>query len=139
MFERESKILIVDPLLTQRALIKKMLRKLGFSDFEESKNGSDAWNTLIERKNQETPIQIVLSNWKLPKLDGIDLLKMARTDARLKKLPFIFMSRDSLESRVIEALRWEVTYFLTLPLKIELLNSGLEDAYKRLHANVSTG
>lgn len=138
MFKKDSKILIVDPLLTQRALIKKMLRKLEFSDFEESRNGSDAWNTLIERKNQETPIQIVLSNWKLPKVDGIDLLKMARTDARLKKLPFIFMSRDSVESRVIEALKWEVTYFLTLPLKIEFLKSGLEDAYKRLHGSPPT-
>lgn len=126
---------MVDEQVTPRGIYKNMLRELGYENVSDCRNGEQAWQTLIEGYENQQPVDLVLCDWQIPKIPGIDLLKMARTDARLKDTTFIFVTHESLESQVSEALRWEVNNYIVTPFSQEEFEKKLQDAHNRALAS----
>jgi len=131
MFRANTQFLVVDPQLTQRSLIIRMLRELGFEHFREARNGEVAWQELVEASSSSTPIDVVICDLVVPRIKGLDLLKMAQSDERLKNIPFVFMTPESDQKKVVEAIKWGASHYLTTPFTNTQLLEKLKEVYAR--------
>src|SRR6202000_1576549 len=97
MFSLDTKILVVDDMITMRKLVTKILREIGFQTFVEASDGAKAWETLC---NTSPPVQLVISDWNMPNMTGLDFLKKVRGDDRFKTLPFVMVTAEAEVSQV---------------------------------------
>lgn len=131
MFKLDTKILVVDDMLTMRKIITKNLKEYGFSKIEEADDGATAWPALEHALQVNQPFQLVLSDWNMPGMKGIDLLKKVREDARFKKLPFLLITAESEKSQVIEAIKLDVSDYIVKPFTAQHLKDKLANAHKK--------
>ena len=78
MYAPETKILVIDDMKTMRMVMKKCLKELGFTNLAEADDGETAWPLIDQEASAGTPFQLILSDWNMPKLSGLDLLKKIR-------------------------------------------------------------
>ncbi len=131
MFPAGTKILVVDDMLTMRKIISKNLKDLTLTNITEANDGAVAWPTLQEAHSKGEPFQLVLSDWNMPQLSGLEFLKKCRADDRFKQLPFILITAESEKSQVIEALQSGVSHYIVKPFTPDQLRERLEGAYKK--------
>lgn len=131
MFKKESKILVVDDMLTMRKIISKALREMGYTNITEADDGINAWPVIEKARDAGQPFDLVLSDWNMPQLKGIELLKKVREDAKLKGTPFVLITAESEKSQVIEALKLDVSNYIVKPFTAAQLKEKLETAYKK--------
>ena len=131
MFAPNTRILIVDDMLTMRKLVKKVCAEIGFADVTEAADGALAWDVL----NATTPpIQLVISDWNMPNMSGLDFLKKVRADAKWAKLPFLLVTAEAEQKQVVEAVKAGVTNYVVKPFSADTLKEKLEAAYKKVTA-----
>lgn len=128
MFDTNTRILVVDDMMTMRKLVVKALKEIGFSDFIEASDGAKAWEALT---NSEVPVGIIISDWNMPNSTGIDLLKRVRAESRFKELPFILVTAESDAAQVTEAVKAGVTGYIVKPFTVDTLREKLELAHKK--------
>lgn len=80
MFDRNTRILVVDDMLTMRKIVSKILRELGFSQITEAHDGADAW-----KKAQAGDFGLIISDWNMPNCTGLEFLKMIRADQKFRE------------------------------------------------------
>ncbi len=128
MFEANSRILIVDDMMTMRKLVSKSLKELGFSDFLEASDGAKAWEALT---NSKIAISLIVSDWNMPNSSGMDLLKRVRAEGRFQKTPFILLTAESEGHQVAEALQVGVSGYIVKPFTMDALKTQLEVVHKK--------
>lgn len=111
----DAKILIVDDMSTMRKIVKGMLNKLGYNNLKEADDGIPAWQELEDAHNQGAPFDFVISDWNMPGMTGIDLLKKVRADDRFKTLPFMMVTAESEQANVVIAVKAGVSNFIIKP------------------------
>lgn len=131
MFAPDTKILVVDDMLTMRKIISKNLKDLGLCNITEANDGATAWPAVEEAHKGGTPFQLVLSDWNMPQMSGLDFLKKCRTDDRFKALPFVLITAESEKSQVIEAVQAGVSHYIVKPFTADQLKEKLEVAHKK--------
>ncbi|MDZ4661931.1 MAG: response regulator [Pseudomonadota bacterium] len=102
--DTKIKFLIVDDLQSMRWIIIKRLKEIGFTSFLEANDGDVALETLRKRVKEENPLEFIISDWNMPNMKGIDLLKEVRKDAALKELPFLMVTAEADQEQMQEAL-----------------------------------
>ena len=122
---RNMKILVVDDFSTMRRIVKNILHQLGFSNIEEAEDGKVALNRL-----KDGGVEFVISDWNMPNMMGIDLLRQVRSDENLKKLPFLMVTAESQKENVIEAVQAGVSNYIVKPFTAETLEQKLELIFK---------
>ena len=127
MFAPNTKILIVDDMMTMRKLVRKGLMGLGFTEFEDAEDGQKAWDKLSIFTN----IGLVISDWNMPQCTGLELLKRVRADGRMKNLPFILLTAEGEAHQVKEALSFKVDGYVLKPFTPESLRIQLEKTAKK--------
>ena len=83
----KMKILIVDDMSTMRKIVKNMLQKMGFSEFQEAPDGQPAWELIQQADQLGKPFGLVVSDWNMPGMTGLDLLKNIRAHEKVKTTP----------------------------------------------------
>ena len=83
----DMKILIVDDMGTMRKIIKKMLGEIGFENLDEADDGAPAWEMIQKAHDDGEPFEFIVSDWNMPNMSGLDLLKNIREDDRFKRPP----------------------------------------------------
>ena len=131
MFAPETKILVIDDFATMRKIVKKILTEIGFRAIEEADDGKTAWPKLELAVTANEPFQLVISDWNMPGLTGIDLLKTCRNDPRFKDLPFMLVTAESETKNVKEAVLAGVSEYVVKPFNAVTLKAKLENVYKR--------
>ncbi|MDR0313170.1 MAG: response regulator [Treponema sp.] len=117
----EITVLIVDDSRIMRNTVKGALTVLNVSGvFLEADNGEDALKTL-----EEHHIDLVLLDWNMPKLSGIDFLKQVRANEKYKKLPIIMVTSESAKFNVIEAIKNGATDYVTKPVNLDVFKEKL--------------
>lgn len=119
------KILIVDDFTTMRHIIKGTLKKLGFTNIVEAGDGKDALKELKKDK-----IGLIISDWIMPNVSGIELLKAVRSDDELKHIPFIMVTAEGQRDSVIEAVNAGVSNYIVKPFTPETLSEKLKKVFK---------
>ena len=121
------RMLVVDDFSTMRRIIRNLLQDLGFKDITEADDGSTALTTL---KSQE--IDFVVTDWNMPGVTGIDLLKAIRGDEALKHLPVLMVTAEGKRDQIIEAAQAGVNGYIIKPFTAQTLREKLEKIFERL-------
>ncbi len=131
MYGPETKFLVVDDFATMRKIIKKVLSELGYKNVEEADDGKTALPLLKSAAGNGTPFQVVISDWNMPGMAGIDLLKACRADGQLKGVPFMMVTAESEQQNIIEAAKAGVSDYVVKPFNAQTLKTKLENIYKK--------
>ncbi|MGQ9745207.1 MAG: response regulator [Dissulfurimicrobium sp.] len=119
------KVMIVDDFATMRKIVKNILIQLGFKNFLEADDGSTAWDLL-----QKEEVNLIISDWNMPKMSGIELLKKVRADERFVNLPFIMVTAEAQKENIIEAVKARVTNYIVKPFTPETLSEKIEKIFQ---------
>ncbi|MCB2185826.1 MAG: tetratricopeptide repeat protein [Deltaproteobacteria bacterium] len=117
---KNMSVLVADDVFKMRNLIKVMLRQMGFSTFFEAGDGLEAVQ-ILSRQN----VDLILCDWNMPKMKGIDVLKFVRSNPNLEQLPFIMITGEMTEAVVAEAAETEVDDYVVKPFTLEHLKNKL--------------
>jgi two-component system chemotaxis response regulator CheY len=120
-------VLVVDDFLTMRRILKNILKQVGFSKMEEAEDGAQALDMI---KNADPPFDLIIADWNMPKMTGIELLKAIRADPELKHLPVIMVTAEAQKSRVLEAVQAGVSNYIVKPFTAETVKGKLEQVFK---------
>lgn len=121
----DMKILVVDDFQTMRRIVKTLLRQIGYSNFVEAEDGAQALAAL-----KETPdIDLVVSDWSMPTMNGIDLLKAIRADGQLSHLPFLMLATEEEKENMPEAMAFGVSSYVVKPFTGQTLAEKLARIY----------
>lgn len=130
MFPKDTNILVVDDMMTMRKLVKKSLTELGFSRFTEAENGQVALEKFkMVMGNPSTQFNLVISDWNMPQMTGIDFLRSVRSIPGGGQVPFILLTAESEKSQVIEALKARVSGYVIKPFTTQMLGDKLKAVY----------
>ena len=123
------KILIVDDFSTMRRIIKNLLRDLGFNNTQEADDGITALPIL-----QAGGIDFLITDWNMPGMQGIDLLKAVRADAELSTLPVLMVTAETKREQIIEAAQAGVNGYIVKPFTAATLKEKIEKIFERINA-----
>jgi len=124
MIDTSIKVLVVDDMSTMRRILKNVLKQIGFSKMVEAENGQDALNKL-----KVGDIGLIVSDWNMPVMQGIELLRTVRADAELKHLPFLMVTAETQKENIIEAVQAGVSNYVVKPFTAEALQRKLEKIF----------
>ncbi|CAH8188412.1 chemotaxis protein CheY [Vibrio aestuarianus] len=124
---KNMKILIVDDFSTMRRIVKNLLRDLGFNNTQEADDGLTALPML-----KKGDFDFVVTDWNMPGMQGIDLLKNIRADAALKHLPVLMITAEAKRQQIIEAAQAGVNGYIVKPFTAATLKEKLDKIFERL-------
>lgn len=128
MFDLKTKVLVIDDMLTMRKVVTKILREIGFTDISEAPDGAKAWDII---NAQPQPFGLIISDWNMPNMSGLDLLKKVKADAKHKKTPFILVTAEAEQHQVAEAVKSGVDQYVVKPFTKVQLQGKLEMVSKK--------
>lgn len=131
MYGPDTKFLVVDDFATMRKIIKKVLSELGYKNVDEADDGKTALPMLKAAVSTGAPYQVCISDWNMPGMQGIELLKACRSDGDLKAIPFMMVTAESEQQNIIEAAKAGVSDYVVKPFNAATLKSKLENIYKK--------
>ena len=119
------KVLVVDDFSTMRRIVKNLLRDLGFTNIQEADDGSTALPML-----QGGDFDFVVTDWNMPGMTGLDLLKRVRADETMKKVPFIMVTAEGEKENIIAAVQAGVSNYIIKPFTPDTLEGKLKAVLK---------
>ena len=117
---KDMRVFIVDDYNTMLRILRNLLRQLDINNVEEATNGDTAYQML-----QRTPPDLIISDWNMAPVTGLDLLKKVRSDAKLKHIPFIMVTAESKTENVIAAKQAGVSNYIVKPFNAETLRAKI--------------
>lgn len=127
--DKNMKILIVDDFSTMRRIIKNLLRDLGFNNTAEADDGTTALPML-----QNGNYDLLITDWNMPGMQGIDLLKHVRADAKLASLPVMMVTAEQKRDQIVEAAQAGVNGYIVKPFTAQTLKEKLEKIFERIES-----
>ncbi len=118
-------ILIVDDMSTMRRIIKNALRQLGYTSLQEAEDGEVGLN-----KVKQGGIDLVISDWNMPNLDGLGMLKAIREDPNSKELPVLMVTAQASQKCVLEAIRAGASSYIVKPFTADSLKGKIEKIFQ---------
>jgi two-component system, chemotaxis family, chemotaxis protein CheY len=118
--DHASPILIVDDYSRMLRIIRGLLRQLGHEEVEEASDGASAL-AMLRRK----PFRLVISDWNMEPMSGLELLRLVRADPALAALPFIMVTAEAREAKIAEAQAAGVSGYIVKPFGAEALSSSI--------------
>ncbi|MFP2770585.1 chemotaxis response regulator CheY [Oceanisphaera sp. KMM 10153] len=125
--DKNMKILIVDDFSTMRRIIKNLLRDLGFNNTHEADDGTTALPML-----KGGGFDFVVTDWNMPGMQGIDLLRAIRADEKLKHLPVLMVTAEAKREQIITAAQAGVNGYVVKPFTAGTLKEKLEKVFERI-------
>ncbi|MDQ7997036.1 MAG: chemotaxis response regulator CheY [Luteibacter sp.] len=129
--DKNMKILVVDDFSTMRRIVRNLLVELGFTNtlIQEAEDGNAALALL-----RSQPIDLVVTDWNMPNMTGIDLLRAIRADAGLKSLPVLMVTAENNRDQIIAAAQSGVNGYVVKPFTAVTLKEKLDKIFERLAA-----
>lgn len=118
------KTLVVDDQLTMRALVRNGLQQIGFTQIEEAIDGEDALRSVLQ-----SPVHLVVSDFNMPKLDGLSLLRALRSHEPTRQVAFIMLTGRADDDLVRRAAQFGVNNYLVKPFTVTTLKEKIEQVF----------
>jgi len=125
MADTKMSILVVDDFATMRRIVKNILKQLGYENILEADDGTSALELLKREK-----IQFIISDWNMPQMSGIELLKTVRATEEWKELPFLMVTAEGQKENVIEAVKNKVNNYIVKPFTPETLMEKINKIFE---------
>ncbi|MCX8117516.1 MAG: chemotaxis response regulator CheY [Desulfobacterota bacterium] len=118
-------ILVVDDFSTMRRIIKNVLKQLGYANIFEAEDGMAALEVLKREK-----IDFIISDWNMPQMTGLELLKAVRESQAWKDIPFLMVTAEGQKENVIEAVKYRVNNYVVKPFTAETLTEKINKIFE---------
>jgi len=115
-------VLVVDDYLTMRRIMRSLLQQVGFSNIDDAVDGGSAL-----RKLRDTRFGLVISDWNMEPMSGLQLLKEVRADDRLRAMPFIMVTAESKTENVVAAKEAGVSNYIVKPFNADTLKKKIDE------------
>ena len=123
---KNIRILVVDDFSTMRRIIKNILRQLGYNNIVEADDGTTAWEILNKDK-----IDFIVSDWNMPKMTGIELLRKVRASEEFSDLPFLMVTAEAQQENIIEAVQAKVSNYIVKPFTADTMSQKIEKIFEQ--------
>lgn len=120
-----TKFLVVDDFSTMRRIVRNLLKELGFNNVHEAEDGVEALAKL-----RSDPFDFVVSDWNMPNMTGIELLREIRADAKLKHLPVLMVTAEAKKENIIEAAKAGASGYVVKPFTAATLDEKLKKIFQ---------
>lgn len=127
MVDTNMKFLVVDDFSTMRRIVRNLLKELGFANVQEAEDGVDALNKL-----RAGGFDFVVSDWNMPNMTGIDLLRNIRKDPALKHLPVLMVTAEAKRENIIEAAQAGASGYVVKPFTAATLDEKLKKIFEKM-------
>jgi two-component system chemotaxis response regulator CheY len=127
MADPKTKFLVVDDFSTMRRIVRNLLKELGYSNVDEAEDGAMALSKL---KNET--FDFVISDWNMPVMNGLDMLKSIRADAALAKLPVLMVTAEAKKENIIAAAQAGANGYVVKPFTAATLDEKLAKIFEKL-------
>lgn len=127
MADKDLNFLVVDDFSTMRRIVRNLLKELGYSNVEEAEDGNDALEKL-----KGGGFQFVVSDWNMPNLDGLEMLKKIRADDNLKELPVLMVTAEAKKENIIAAAQAGASGYVVKPFSAAVLEEKLNKIFEKL-------
>lgn len=127
--DKQMKILVVDDFSTMRRIIKNLLRDLGYTNTSEADDGKTALPML-----QSGGFDFLVTDWNMPGMTGIELLKAVRADEKLKGLPVLMVTAEAKRDQIVEAAQSGVNGYVVKPFTAAALKEKIEKIFERIES-----
>ena len=127
--DKNMKILIVDDFSTMRRIIKNLMRDLGYANTHEADDGSTALPVL-----KSGSFDFLITDWNMPVMQGIDLLKAVRADPHLASLPVLLVTAEARREQIVAAAEAGVNGYIVKPFTAQTLKEKIEKIFERIGA-----
>lgn len=124
---KDMNILIVDDFSTMRRIVKNLLRDLGFNNTSEADDGQTAWPQL-----QTGKFDFLVTDWNMPGMDGLTLLKKVRADEKLSSMPVLLVTAEAKREQIIVAAQAGVNGYVVKPFTAITLKEKIEKIFERI-------
>jgi two-component system chemotaxis response regulator CheY len=122
MLDQNMKILVVDDFSTMRRIIKNILKELGYNNVDEADDGK----TGLEKLQGGGGFDFVITDWNMPIMPGIELLRAIRSDAALKGLPVLMVTAEAAKENIVEAVSAGVSNYIVKPFTAAALKERID-------------
>lgn len=129
MLDQNMKILVVDDFSTMRRIIKNILREIGYNNVDEADDGSTALEKL-----KGGNFDFVVTDWNMPNMPGIDLLKAIRADEKLKATPVLMVTAEAAKENVVTAVQAGVNNYIVKPFTAAALKERIDLILEKMKA-----
>lgn len=128
--KKDMKILVVDDFSTMRRIVKNLLHELGFKNTEEADDGNTALPIL-----KKGGIDFLITDWNMPGMPGIDLIKAVRADSSLSSLPILMITAEAKKDQIVMAAQAGVNGYIVKPFTAETLKEKIDKIFERVSSN----
>ncbi|OYY94316.1 MAG: two-component system response regulator [Hydrogenophilales bacterium 28-61-23] len=126
MADKNLKILVVDDFSTMRRIVRNLLKELGYTNVDEAEDGVAALQKL-----QGSNFQFVVTDWNMPNMTGVELLRAIRADATLKHLPVLMITAEAKKENIIEAAQSGASGYIVKPFTAGTLEEKLNKVFEK--------
>ena len=127
MTDRNIKVLVVDDFSTMRRIVKNILKQLGYADIEEAEDGRGA----LAKLHQER-YGLVVTDWNMPNMNGIELVKAIRSDTEIKDIPILMVTAEAKKENIIAAAQSGAHGYIVKPFTAATLSEKLEKIFEKM-------
>jgi len=127
LIDFRMKVLVVDDFATMRKIVRNILKQIGFEDITEAEDGNAALRILKSDK-----IGLVVTDWNMPNMSGLELLQEIRKNSQTSNLPVLMVTAEGLKENVMEAVKAGVNNYVVKPFTAEVLQEKIETIFKKL-------
>ena len=118
------KVLIVDDFATMRRILRNVLKQIGFTNISEADDGKTAL-----KKLKKDNFDLILRDWNMPEMSGLELLNIVRSDDELKNIPFVMVTAEAQKDNIVEAVKAGVNNYVVKPFTAEKISEILEKIF----------
>lgn len=118
------KILVVDDFATMRRIIRTILKQLGYDNVEEAEDGLQAYTRL-----KKGGIDLVITDWNMPNMDGLEFMKRAKSEQGTKNIPFLFVTAEAEKEKVVAAVQAGVNNYIVKPFTADVLKEKIDKIF----------
>ncbi|HEY9192104.1 MAG TPA: chemotaxis response regulator CheY [Methyloversatilis sp.] len=128
MSDPKMKFLVVDDFSTMRRIVRNLLKELGFTNVDEAEDG-----VVALQKLRASEFDFVVSDWNMPNMTGIELLRAMRADAALKHLPLLMITAEAKKENIIEAAQAGASGYIVKPFTAATLSEKLTKIFEKMN------
>jgi len=128
MPDKNMRFLVVDDFSTMRRIVRNLLKELGFTNVDEAEDGQVALHKL---KTQH--FDFIVSDWNMPNMTGIELLRAVRADAQIKGIPFLMITAEAKRENIIEAAMAGASGYIVKPFTAATLEEKMSKIFQALN------
>ena len=124
-YDTNMRVLIVDDFSTMRRIVRNILRQIGFNNVVEADDGTTAWDVLNREK-----IDVSVSDWNMPQMTGIDLLRKVRSSEQFADIPFLMVTAEAQQENIIEAVQAKVSNYIVKPFTADTMKQKIDKIFQ---------